>query len=163
MLRRRGALLTLLGLLGCARRRDGPPLALPTPDAGGALPFDANELYDLYRKDGAAADRALRGKTVSVTSTVLTRFSSVDKDPKRPDAPPDLYLKVDHTSNGFWVSSDGVVCQFPESDRADLKRLIKALDPSDRVTVRGIVNGKLGSVFLKDCTLIAPASSDIRK
>lgn len=91
-----------------------------------------------------------------MTGTVLARYSSVEKAPTHTDAPPDLYLKVDYQSNGFRVSSDGIVCQFPKSDRAALKQFLKRLDPSDTVTVRGVVNGKFGSVFVKDCALSDP-------
>jgi hypothetical protein len=150
-------LLALLGL-GCRGRREPTvTLPLPKPNADGAYPFHANELFDLYRKDGKQANQLLRGKTVLVTGWVVRQHTQVEVDKERAKTGeitnPDLYLHVNHESNGFWLSSDGIICNFPNSARETLRALLKKLKPRDEVTVRGIVDGKLGSVFLKDCIL----------
>ncbi|MGC4044054.1 MAG: hypothetical protein QM758_09670 [Armatimonas sp.] len=151
-------LLALLGLTSCRDTTPkGPPLALPTPASDGAYHFDTNSLYDLYRQNGREADRLLRGKTVVITGWVVQQYTSVEPDKEKlkkgERTPPDLYLHVDHKSNGFWLSSNGIICNFPESARDSLRKLIKRLEYQEQVQVRGKVDGKLGSVFLKDCTL----------
>lgn len=155
-------LLALLGLTGC--RDTGPSLILPAPDAQGVYHFETNQLYDLYRQNGREADRLLRGKTVVVTSWVMLPYTSVEPDAdklkKGERTPPDLFLHVDHKSNGFWIGSDGIICIFPESARDSLRKLLKKMQQGDLVRVRGRVDGKLGSIFLKDCALEPKSAKD---
>ncbi|WP_309708655.1 hypothetical protein [Armatimonas sp.] len=151
-------LLALLGGVGC-RSREEPhtPLLLPAPDAQGVYSFTAHDLFDLYEKDGKQADRQLRGKQVLVTGYVVREHTSVEIDKERAKkgeiTNPDLFLYVPHESNGFYIPVGGVICNFPNSARDRLRTLLKKLKPRDPVTVRGTVDGKMGSVFLKDCTL----------
>ncbi len=158
MRKRLGFLLALLGLSGCrTKETTGRALALPSPDAQGVYPFTTNALFALYEADGREADRLLRGKPVLVTGWVVRQHTSVEPDVERlkrgERTPPDLYLHVGHESNGFYLSSAGIICTFPEDARPALRALLKKLDARESVTVRGIVDGKMGSVFLKDCSL----------
>jgi hypothetical protein len=151
-------LLALIGLSGCRDNAPkGPPLTLPTPDAQGTYHFHANELFGLYRKNGREADRLLRGKTVVVTGWIVREYTRVEPDKERlkrgERTVPDLYLHVDHQSNGFFLSSDGIICNFPESARVELRALLKRTKPCEEIQVRGTVAGKLGSVFLENCAL----------
>lgn len=151
-------LLLSLGLVGCREEAtERTRLTLPPPDSEGVFPFSSNELFDLYRQDGKEANRLLKGKILRVTGRVVPRFTRIEPDPERlktgERTPPDLYLHVDHQSNGFYVSSDGIICLFPERARETLRKRAKRLAQDDEVTVRGKLTGKLGSVFLEDCTL----------
>jgi hypothetical protein len=159
MRNRLGVLLALLGLVGCRPKEPpGPALVLPSPDPDGAYRFTANALFDLYATDGQQADRLLRGKTVVVTGWVVRDYTRVEPDPERlkrgERTLPDLYLHVDHPSNGFFLSSDGIICNFPETARATLRTRLKRLGLRDEVRVRGTAAGKLGSVFLENCALL---------
>lgn len=150
--------LALLGGVGCRpREASRTPLLLPTPDAQGAYTLTANELFSLYETDGKEADRLLRGKAVIVTGWVEREHTSIEIDKERAKkgeiTNPDLFLHVGHESNGFYIPTGGIICNFPNSARDTLRTLLKKLQPHDNVTVRGIVDGKLGSVFLKDCSL----------
>jgi len=152
-----GLFLALLGLSGCRSRTPATALPLPSPDPQGVYHFSANDLFDLYRTDGKEADRLLRGKAVQVTSWVEWEHSGVDPDPERlkkgERTPPDLFLHVAQQSNGFFIPVGGVICTFPEDTRPALRTLLKKHETRADVSVRGTVDGKLGSVFLKDCTL----------
>ncbi|MBB6053624.1 hypothetical protein [Armatimonas rosea] len=153
-----GLVLALVGLAGC-RSKTAPPasLVLPAPDSQGVYHLTAEALFGLYETDGKEADRLLRGKPAVVTGWVEREHSAVEIDKeaaKRGERPrPDLFLHVPHTSNGFYIPVGGVICTFPESARDTLRATLKKLDRYATVQVRGIVDGKLGSVFLKDCTL----------
>ena len=153
--------LTLLGGAGC-RQREEPraPLQLPAPDAQGVYSFTANDLFSLYEKDSKQADKQLKGKQVLVTGRVVREHTSIEMDKERAKrgevTNPDLFLHVGQESNGFYIPVGGVICNFPNSARDTLRTLLKKLKPRENVTVRGIVDGKMGSVFLKDCTLETP-------
>ena len=151
-------LLALLGGAGC-RPREEPhtPLQLPPPDAQGVYSFTANDLFSLYEKDSKQADRQLKGKQVLITGWVVREHTSIEIDKERAKrgeiTSPDLFLYVPHESNGFFIPVGGVICNFPSSARDTLRALVKKLKPRENVVVRGTVDGKMGSVFLKDCTL----------
>ena len=153
-----GLLLALLGISGCrSKSTPAPSLAIPAPDAHGVYHFTANELFSLYATDGKEADRQLRGKPVVVTGWVEREHSLIEVDKERAKkgevTNPDLFLHVAHESNGFFIPVGGVICNFPSSARDTLRAALKRLAPRATVQVRGMVDGKLGSVFLKDCTL----------
>jgi hypothetical protein len=151
-------LLALLGGPGCRSRDEQRALLpLPAPDAQGAYHFTANELFSLYEKDSKQADRQLRGKTAVVTGWVERQHTSIEVDKERAKrgeiTNPDLFLHVGHESNGFYIPTGGIICNFPSSARDTLRARLKRLSPRENLTVRGVVDGKLGSVFLKDCIL----------
>jgi hypothetical protein len=155
-------LLALVGGAGC--RRSDPsrtPLVLPKPDAQGVYHFTAAALFGLYETGGKEADRLLRGKPVVVTGWVEREHTEVEIDKERAKkgevTNPDLFLHVPHQSNGFYIPVGGIICNFPSSARDSLRALLKMLGTREEVTVRGIVDGKLGSVFLKDCMLVPAA------
>jgi hypothetical protein len=147
-------LLALLGGVGC-RSREEPrtPLKLPTPDAQGAYPLTANELFSLYEKDSKQADRQLKGKKVLVTGWVVREHTSIEIDKERAKrgeiTNPDLFLYVAQESNGFFIPVGGVICTFPDSARDTLRAFVKKLRHRENVIVRGTVDGKMGSVFLR--------------
>lgn len=161
-------LMGLIGLGGCTqdKKAESPavPLPLPPPDADGSYKLTTEELFAPYKTDGKAADQLLRGKTVVVEGRVVPEYSDIEVDKKRAaevgKTYPDLFLYAGHKSNGFWVSSDGVVCNFTEADRPFLRKFIKKIREQDRVFVRGTVGRKFGHIFIDHCTLdglIAPS------
>lgn len=153
-------------LAGCGRAApSGPPVVLPLPKPGtdGSYRLTTDELYESYRVDGKATDKLLRGKTVVVDGYVVLEYSDVEVNQKRKKSGgptnPDLFLQVNHKSNGFWVSSNGVVCNFPDSARPQLIKFIKNIQRYDRAIVRGKVGLKFGDVFLEGCSLEGKADS----
>lgn len=161
--------LSLLSLGGCRENvsPQTPPalLTLPPPEADGSYHLTSEQLFEPYKTDGKAADTFLRGKTVVVEGRVVAEYSDVEvkKDSKPADepTPPDLFLYVGHKSNGFWVSSDGIVCNFSESERPFLRKFVKTIRRQDRVFVRGTIGRKFGHIFVEECAvvkIIAPAA-----
>ncbi|MBC8137959.1 MAG: hypothetical protein H8F28_18930 [Fibrella sp.] len=154
--------LGLISLSGC--RQSGSPttpatiLPLPPPEADGSYHLTTEQLFAPYKVDGKSADKFLRGKKVVVEGRVIADYSDVelDKDQVAAGGPtnPDLFLYANHPSNGFWVSSDGVVCYFPESDRPLLRKFVKKIRRQDRVFVRGTVGKKFGHIFVDDYALL---------
>jgi hypothetical protein len=159
-----GLLLTLVGLTGCrSKSTPSKPLLIPAPDPQGVYHFTANALFDLYETDGKEADRLLRGKPAVVTGWVEREHSTIEVDKERAKkgevSNPDVFLHVAHTSNGFYIPVGGIICTFPSSARDTLRARLKQLKPREEIAVRGTVDGKLGSVFLKDCAWVSvPAS-----
>lgn len=156
------AVLGLFSLGGC-RQNTSPvtptaQLPLPPPEADGFYHLTTEQLFEPYKKDGKAADKLLRGKTVVVEGYVIADYSTVEVDKDRVvvggSTNPDLFLYVGHKSNGFWVSSDGVVCNFAGSDRPFLRKFVKKIRRQDRVFVRGIVGRKFGHIFVDNCALV---------
>lgn len=153
------AILLVSGLAGCRSQHSSAPvsnLPLPSPGQEGIYHLTADELFESYRQDGKATDQLMRGKTVIVNGYIVREYTRIEIDKvTKPDLPtnPNLYLHVNHTSNGFWLSSDGVVCNFPDSARVQLRSLLKTLGEREHLSVRGTVGGKLGSIFLNNCSL----------
>lgn len=54
----------------------------------------------------------------------------------------------------LFSAANGVICNFPDTARPELRKLAKALKRSDTVAVRGILKSyMLGSVWLENCSL----------
>lgn len=155
------AVLGLISLAGCQQNTPVTPanlLPLPPPEADGSYHLTSEQLFAPYKVDGKSADKFLRGKTVVVEGRVVTEYSDVEIDKDRVASgappPPDLFLYVGHQSNGFWVSSDGIVCNFSDSDRPFLRKFIKKIRRQDRIFVRGTIGKKFGHIFVESCTLV---------
>lgn len=155
---------TVLGLISLTGCQHNTPvtsanlLPFPPPEADGSYHLTSEQLFASYKVDGKSADKFLCGKTVVVEGRVVTEYSDVEVDKNRAASGgptnPDLFLYVGHKSNGFWVSSDGIVCNFPDSDRPFLRKFIKKIRRQDRVFVRGTIGKKFGHIFVESCSLV---------
>ena len=92
--------------------------------------LSANDLYGAYDKNEVAADSKYKGKVVVITGTI----QDIGKD-----IMDQAYIVVG--GEGFL---DGVQCTFSEGEQGTVAGLSKG----QRVTVKGLVTGKMGNVQL---------------
>lgn len=95
----------------------------------------ATELSRDYNANEVAADNKYKGKVVVVSGTI----QSIGKD-----ITDSAYIVIG--GSGFL---DGVQCMFTKSGESAVAQLSKG----SRVSVKGEVNGKMGNVLLRNCTL----------
>jgi len=100
-----------------------------------AIPVTATKLYADYQANEIAADNTYKGKLIEVSGTV----DNIGKDIL--DSP---YVSL-KTSDLF-----GVQCMLDDSAIAEASALAKGT----KVTLRGRVSGKLGSVLVRECVLV---------
>jgi hypothetical protein len=92
----------------------------------------ANDLFDAYDQDEAAAEQKYANKVIEVSGVVEAA--------KLNDSIPSLILAAENAMAG------GVNCAFSES--------LEGINPGDSVVVKGRCQGYLMSVILNNCTLI---------
>lgn len=101
-----------------------------------SLRISANELYGEYDRNEVAADTKYEGKVIAVTGVI----QDIGKD-----VLDDVYIVIGGA--GFL---DGVQCTFMDSQAS----VVGDLSKGQSVTVKGVVDGKLGNVLINKCSLL---------
>ncbi|MFA5047870.1 MAG: hypothetical protein WC516_02390 [Patescibacteria group bacterium] len=89
-----------------------------------------------YEANGVAADEMYKGKTVEMSGTIKDINKDIMNTP---------YITLE-SGNVVW----SVQCMF---DKSDTGKLV-SLSQNQKITITGVVSGKLGNVLIKDCSIV---------
>lgn len=135
-----GGLVVLAALLACGRaNKTEATESSPTPSIAdsAAVPPTIKSLLSAYKSDQAAADRQFKGKTISITGTVV----SVNKDSG-------LNVTVANTKD---YELPSLQC----NPAAGQETKAGALTKGETVTVQGTIDGAMMNVTMKDCQIVS--------
>jgi hypothetical protein len=116
-------------------RANEAPKQTPAPEEA---TVSATELLKVYGENEPRGDALYKGKMLTVTGKV-NRVGAYFEHP----------LTVQVEGEGV-MSLEDVICVANEGQRETLA----ALDKGQKVTVRGVAQGKSAGIILKDCTVI---------
>ncbi|MFA5048818.1 MAG: hypothetical protein WC516_07365 [Patescibacteria group bacterium] len=89
-----------------------------------------------YEANGVAADEMYKGKTVEMSGTIKDINKDIMNTP---------YITLE-SGNVVW----SVQCMF---EKSNTEKLV-SLSQNQKITVTGVVSGKLGNVLVKECSIV---------
>lgn len=101
---------------------------------------DAPDLLASYVQDQVQADATFKGKLLTVKGTV-------EKVGNDPGGVPFVALRA---RNPRW----SIHCSLDGADKAQMETLAKLKPGETIVTIKGVGNGRMGNILLKDCTIV---------